>query len=233
MRKLLLFIFLMIVVLAVVVFSIPALRTLILNRDLRNQALSMVHTGSSGEQPVYLGESHPPATKAFTEPGIERIKSDLIGRQIPGWSFDNISEFKQASISSIARTDPRIDYRIELRLLPYNAKEEVYYDVQLFATYLRGEDDWYPDKLEEIFISFDVTIPPGRWVNIASVPGCNLHPDVKNSLLWTSKSWDYEIISGPASGDVTLPPAPSYDVKARAKHPVRVRLTFRPVSGEE
>ncbi|MCX6285905.1 MAG: hypothetical protein NTY96_02160 [Bacteroidetes bacterium] len=229
MRKFLLLIFLLLIVTAVVVFSIPALRTIIVNPFLRNQALSMVSPGSTAEQTVYTGEGHQPASKTFTEPGIERIKTDLIGKQIPGWSFDRITEFKQAAITSIARTDLRIDFRLDLQLLSYNGKDETYYNAQVFATYLSGDDDWYLDKVEEIFISFDVTIPPGRWVSISSVPGCSLYPDTKNTLLWTSKSWDYEILSGPGIGEVTLPAVNSYEVKSKAKRPVKTKLTFRPL----
>ncbi len=228
MRKFLLFIILMIIVVAVVVFSIPALRTLILNQGFRNQALSMVQSESSPGQSVSQEEVRRPSGKKFTEPGIERIKSDLIGKQVPGWSFDNLSEFRQAAISSIARTDTRIDFRLDLHMLPINTRDETQYDIQAFAIYLMGDDGWNLDKLEEVFIAFDVTIPAGRWVTIASVPGCSLHPDTRNSLAWTTKSWDYEILSGPSAGDIALPVASSYDVKARGKHPVKIRLTFRP-----
>ncbi|MCX6282962.1 MAG: hypothetical protein NTW31_01805 [Bacteroidetes bacterium] len=228
MRKFLLFIILMIIVVAVVIFSIPFFRNLILNRNLRNQAISMMQPGSAPGQTAYQEEVHQPSAKNLKEPGIERIKSDLIGKQIPGWSFDKLSEFKHAAITSIARTDTRIDFRLDLRLLSYNARDETLYDAQVFAIYIMGEDGWQLDKLEEIFIAFDVTIPPGRWVTIASVPGCSLHPDIRNNLVWTTKTWDYEIISGPSAGDIALPEAKSYDVKAKGKHPVKIRLTFRP-----
>jgi hypothetical protein len=227
MKKFLLVLFLFIVVVVVMMLFIPVTRTLILNLDL-NKVLSGIHFRSGSGPVSKTAEGNQPSQKTFPEPGIERIKSDLIGKQIPGWSFDRITEFRQAAITSIARTDERIDFRLDLHMLPYNSKDESYYDTQIFATYLAGEDDWYLNKVEEIFITFDIQIPPGRWVTINSVPNCNLQPDEKNNLVWTSKTWDYEIISGPGIGEVILPPAASYDVKARAKHPVRIKLKFRP-----
>ena len=230
MKKILLIIFLIILVLVIVIFSIPFTRSLILKPKPGSTLYSIFHQQPASTTGIADGENNQPAIQSFPEPGIEKIKSDLIGRQIPGWSFDKLIEFKQAAITSIARSDERIDFRIDLHLLPYNAKEESYYDAQIFAIYLKGDDGWQLDKTEEIYIITEVLIPPGKWVTINSIPNCELQPDDKNNLLWTSKTWDYEIKSGPGIGEVTLPQASTYDVKASGKHPVRVKLKFRPLS---
>jgi len=229
MKKILLLIFVSIVILIVLIFSIPVLRKLVFNRELRNVGISLVQQGSSNEQGLSTGERYPPSSKAKTEPGIDRIKTELIGQQIPGWRFDRISEFKQAAISSIARTDQRIDYQVDLHMLPYDTKEETYYDAQIIVTYESGDDDWYLDKIELVSLSYEILIPPGRWIPITPPLDCSLQPDPEHKLAWTSKTWDYEILSGPDIGEVNLPLADNYEVKTRSKQSVRARLTFQPV----
>ncbi len=229
MKKLILPIILILIALAITVLTIPRLRTIILSPFLRTTAISSPDQGAGSN--TSLADNGTPVqsrSKGFTEPGIERIKSDLIGKKIPGWNFDRITEFSKASISSIARTDQRIDFRLDLHMLPYNSGKDEYYDAQLFATYLAGDDDWQLSNVEEIYLSYEVTIPPGRWVTINGIEGCSMQPDKKNNLEWTSKKWDYDILSGPGIDEVTLPPASTYDVKAKAKHPVKMKLTFKP-----
>lgn len=229
MKKFILLVLLFLIMMLITVFTVPKLRNIILSPFFRNTAMSYIDQGE-GSNMQLTGNSNPAQSrsKEFTEPGIERIKADLVGKKIPGWNFDRITEFSKASISSIARTDQRIDFRLDLHMLPYNAKNELYYDAQVFAIYLAGDDDWQFSNVEEIFLSFDVTIPPGRWITINGIPGCSMQPDTKNHLEWTSKKWDYDILSGPGIDEVTLPPASTYEVKARAKHAVKIRLTFKP-----
>ena len=229
MKKFLLLILFFIIVLAVVIFSIPALRTIIFNRELRNEAISLIHLNSSGDGLVTsAGNQH--TSQPGREPDIGRIKEELVGKQIPGWNFDKVTEFKQAKISSIARTDQRIDYRIDLHMLPYDAKDESFYDAQIIATYVTDEDGFHLDKVEEIFLSYSIQLPPGKWVSVGSVPGCNLQPVAETRLRWTSKTWDYEIIGGPGDDGLTLPQASGYEVLSKAKHSISVKLTFRPGS---
>lgn len=170
-----------------------------------------------------------PASAAFTEPDINRIKADLIGKSVPGWNFDKAEEFREASITSIARTEQRIDFRLNLSLQAVSGADRSVYEVQMFATYLAGEEDWYLDKLLEIYIAFDAEIPPGKNFKVYSVPGCTMHPEPNVKLEWTSKGWDYKIITGPEYEEVNLPPADVYEVRSKAKRMVKVRLTFKPV----
>lgn len=165
---------------------------------------------------------------AFIEPGIEKIKSDLIGHQVPGWSFDKPSEFQKAVITSIARTDQSIEFRTEFELQPFNAKDQTLYNLQVIVTYLIGEDGWYFYKVEEISFSFEPVIPPGKPVRVASIKGCRLMPDDKATLFWTSKGWDYEIISGPKFAGIALPYAEIYEVRSKSKQTVKTRVTYKP-----
>ena len=216
----------LIILIACIVF-IPGIRNFIGRSGLGARFFSSASgRGDALSQQPEAGSQQP--VKKFPEPGIDRIKNDLLGKQIPGWSFDRITEFKQAAITSIARTEVRIDFRLDLHMLPYNAKDGIYYDAQIFATYLAGDEGWQIDKVEEIFLSYDIRVPAGRWITLNAPPRCSLQPDSKNKLVWTSPAWDYEISTGPGVGDVTLPPADSYQVKSKGKHAVTVKVTFRP-----
>jgi len=229
MKKFIPVIFLVLLVSVVIIFSIPRLRAIILNPFIRSSRQLSFNTDSDGTTPVPdTGAGDQNRSKVFSEPGIERIKSDLIGKRIPGWSFDRITEFRKAVITSIARTDTRIDFRIDLQMLSYTPGDETLYDAQVIVTYIAGDEDWEPGNPEEVYLSFEITIPAGRWFTINSIPGCSMQPDIKNKLEWTSKTWDYDIITGPGTDEITLPVASSYDVKARGSHPVKIRLTFRP-----
>lgn len=233
MRKLLLMMGLLLIGTLVVVFSIPAARNIILNPFLRNAALSAADIRLHDEtQTDATGEVSSFREVKFPEPDIERIKNELVGKKIPGWNFDRITEFKKAVISSIARTGQRIDFRVDLHMLPYDARGEEYYDAQVFVIYLAGDEDWVFDRVEMVYLSYDIQVPPGRWSGISAIEGCSMQPESKYRLAWTSKTWDYEILSGPGIDEVSLPPAPAYEVRSKAKKPVKVKLTFRPGPSE-
>lgn len=218
-----------VVLILVIIFSIPVVRDIALKPFIRNSSTFVSGTaGSSDADSASGGGRSSSAASQTPEPGLDRIKADLIGRKIPGWRFDKVSEFVQASITSVARTDTRIDYRLELRMRSFDTKDETLYDAQVFATYLMGDEDWYLDKVEEIFLAYEVKIPPGKSITISGAERCNLQPDSQNRLVWTSQSWDYEISSGPDINDLTLPPAPSYLVKSKSRHTVTVKLKFIP-----
>lgn len=162
------------------------------------------------------------------EPGIEKIKADLIGHSVPGWTFDKITEFRKATITSIARTRESIEFRTDLVMYPYNSSSETTYDLQIIVTYRIEDTGWSFSQVEELLISFDMEIPPGRSVQIKSIPGCKLLPDSTNRLYWTNPNWDYEIISGPDYAGIVLPAADSYELRSKAKKPVKARISFRP-----
>lgn len=227
MKKILLLILVLILLPGSLLF-IPAIRKIVFSRWASSGSIQPEVYGEESLNGGPTADGSSSAAKKIPEPTIERIKSDLIGREIPGWRFDKVSEFVMVSITSVARTDIRIDYRLEIRMLPFNTKEDTYYDAQIFTTYMMGDEDWYLDKVEEIFLSFEVKIPPQRWVDIGGVAKCNLQPDLRNRLVWTSRSWDYEVSSGPNTSEVTLPPALSYQVKSKSKRTVTVKLKFIP-----
>jgi hypothetical protein len=213
-----------IVLLLAVILGIPPIRRFILYKTPVYKLLPS-RSGSAADSAQVQGNTE---MAAFTEPDLERIKTDLIGKQIPGWSFDSKEEFRKAVITSVARSDLRIDFRLDLSLQAVTGNDRGLYDAQLFATYLPGDEDWYLDRLMLIFIAFDIEVPPGKWLTVWSVPACSMQPDPKIKLEWTSKTWDYAILTGPEYESVTLPPAENYEVRNKAKKPVTVRLTFRP-----
>lgn len=165
---------------------------------------------------------------AFVEPGIEKIKADLIGQQVPGWSFDKPSEFQKATITSIARTDQSIEVRTDFELLPYNTKEQTLYSLQVIVTYLIGPTGWSFYKVEELSLSFPLTVPAGKSVRVAAIKGCRVMPGDNVTLYWTSKGWDYEIISGPRFAGIALPYAEIYEVRSKSKQAVNTRVTYKP-----
>ena len=216
-----------VILLLVLVFLIPASRRFIIYKTPLGKVFASKQDAAAVPPPANAATGDA-VSKGFPEPDINRIKADLIGQQIPGWTFDKTEEFREASISSIARTDLRIDFRLDLKLQAVAGDDKSVYNAQMFTTYLAGDEDWYLDKLMLIFISFEAEITPGKWNNIYSIPGCTMQPDPQVKLEWTSKAWDYAVFTGPEYESVTLPAADIYQVRNKGKKTVRVRLTFRP-----
>lgn len=238
MKRLLIILLLIIVAGAGVWFFVPKVRLFFTESEAIKSVFSLAETQKATEQGVAAGVLPSKAkddlqAAAFIEPGLEKIKSDLLGQQVPGWSFDKITEFRKAVITSIARTDQSIEFRTEFELQPYNAKDQTLYNLQVIVTYMIGQSGWYFHRVEELSFSFELVVPPGKSVRVSSIKGCRLMPDDKVGLYWTSKGWDYEIVSGPRFAGIALPFAGIYEVRSKAKQPVRTRVTYRPDSAPD
>ncbi len=232
-KKIILLSILLLAVLAVSIYFLPGVRQLLGDAILMKKVTTLI----KAENPDLLNSTsnavstRPPV--AIAEPSIDKIKADLIGRAVPGWTFDKVTEFQKATITSIARTDAAIEYRVDLLMVPYNTTAETTYDLQIIATYIREEHGWSFLKVEELLLSFEILIPPGESVRVTSLPECRLMPDAKNRLFWTSPAWDYEILSGPGYSGITLPVADSYDVRSKSKNTVKTKVSFRPNSAPD
>lgn len=232
-RKLIFLVVFLLLVVAVSLSFLPGVRKILTDASLVKKATALI---KSSDQDLHA-KANPDMTGgspvSAVEPGIEKIKIDLIGRSVPGWTFDKITEFNKAAITSIARTDDAVEFRIDLVMLPYNAKSETTYNLQLISTYLHSETGWSFSRVEELQLSFNLMIPAGKSVKVNSLPDCKLLPDDKNRLFWTCGTWDYEILSGPGYGGISLPAAASYDVRSKAKQTIMTKITFRPNSAPD
>lgn len=105
------------------------------------------------------------------EPGIDKIKADIINQSIPGWTFSYLTEIKQATITNTARTDERIEYTVDLKLENYSTKEE--HDAQIIIAYNQGADGWYQSSMNEVFITYNNMAPVGEWKSVTPLSNCS------------------------------------------------------------
>lgn len=104
------------------------------------------------------------------EPDIEKIKSDLIGQQIPGWRFAYLNEFQSGEIINTTRGNDRIEFQIKFHLTDNSANSE--HDCEILAVYLQGEKGWYFDNVEMISITYLNTAPVNQWEVVRPLHNC-------------------------------------------------------------
>lgn len=84
---------------------------------------------------------------ASSDPDAERIKSDLIGRDVvfddgmDSWRFDSLSEFEKFTINNKNRQRDIIEYDISMHLVASTGRCYAV-DSQVIVTYRRESDNW-------------------------------------------------------------------------------------------
>ena len=87
-------------------------------------------------------------TIKYSVPDVEKIKGDLIGKSIPGWTFEFLREFENAQIVSQNESGDRIEFHIKLRLKDF--KEDDEYDCQVMVIYLKEEQGWFLSEVKKL-----------------------------------------------------------------------------------
>jgi hypothetical protein len=160
------------------------------------------------------------------EPDIEKIKSDLIGKQIPGWNFSYLSEYKSAEIENVTRGNDRNEYKMKLHLKDETKNTE--HDCGLMIVYLQGEQGWFFADFKMLFITYTYLVSNNEWTSISLLPNCQMSVSDDQKLSWKTYIWSSEIKTGPDARNVVLPNSNIYSVKSREKRPVTIKITFRP-----
>lgn len=160
------------------------------------------------------------------EPSIEKIKGDLIGKKIQGWSFDYLSEFKESKILNTIRGNNRIEYEVFLKL--YSSNSNSYHDCEIIAIYKQGYDGWYFDNVSMKYITYSNRLYPDKWVEIRPLNNCSFNVEDTYKIAWKTYLYGNEIISGPDAKNVTLPSSSIYYLKSREDKIVDVKFTYKP-----
>lgn len=97
-------------------------------------------------------------------PDSNKVKIDLIGKHIEGWSFDNLSEFKQIRIINQENDNNKLIQTIELILAKDNAVAQ--YNAQLLVSYaLDSRNTWQiqnviQNSISEIYNKNEIVSEP-------------------------------------------------------------------------
>lgn len=85
------------------------------------------------------------------EPDSEKIKKDLLGKKMSGWSFDYLSEFKKFEILSTINNNDKLEYRIKLELL--DEKKNTYHKAEIIVKYLMSDDGWILNSISQNYFT--------------------------------------------------------------------------------
>lgn len=161
----------------------------------------------------------------YDMPDIERIKSDLIGQQIPGWRFAYLNEYESSEILNTAKGYERIEYLVKFKLKDQTSQKE--YNCEIIAAYSLGQYGYYLNNVKMNYITFDYEIPVDNWVTITPLANCSWNAENSVKLFWKTYGWGNELKSGPDVPKLTLPSSDSYLLRSRENHSVTVRFTYK------
>lgn len=161
------------------------------------------------------------------EPGIDRIKGDLIGREIPGWRFTYLNQFKFADILNISKAEDRIEYQVKFILNEANIGD---HECEVIIVYLLNESGWYMSGANMIYARYTNLFFPDSYRMIRILPGCNWSAENNYKMAWkTSESaFAGEIVTGPNLEPATLPASEIFYIRSLEDSTILVRFTYRP-----
>lgn len=162
------------------------------------------------------------------EPDIEKIKTDLIGQQVPGWRFAYLNEYKGAEILNTTRGTNRIEYQIKFNLIDNNSNSE--HDCEVMVVYMQGDQGWYFNNVNMNYITYVNTFYPDRYTRIQPLQNCRWNAENNYKMSWKTSDWTYasETITGPSEGAKTLPSSNTYYIKSLEGQEIKVKFTYRP-----
>jgi hypothetical protein len=161
------------------------------------------------------------------EPDIEKIKSDLIGKKIPGWNFDALSEIDQAKISNVAHGSDRVEYTIDLHLIGFRLKEP--HDAEIFVTYSQEEDGWQFGQVKEIFYTYTNTAPVNNWLAVTPLQNCTYKIIDNGQQYWVQDgSYGQKYKGGGSDADQYNLRSPQIFLMSREDHPVDLVFRYTP-----
>lgn len=163
------------------------------------------------------------------EPDIEKIKADLIGRELIGWRFAYLNEFKEAQILNTSKSGDRIEYQIKFNLID-NTTGSGEHDCEVMAIYLQSESGWYLDGVNLNYIVYTNTFYPDRYTQITPFANSKWNAENNYKMGWKTSNWEYadETVTGPDKGAVTLPYSTTYFIKSLEPQEIKVKFTYRP-----
>jgi hypothetical protein len=160
------------------------------------------------------------------EPDMEKIKSDIIGRQIPGWKFEYLSEFKDVEVIDVTRGNDRLEYKVKFQLLGHNSKSE--HECEVMIVYLYNMFGWYFKDLKMNYITYINTFYPDRYLKIVPLKNCSWTAENKFRMSWkTSNFYSKEYFTSPDQDPVSMPYSDVYYVKSLEDKEIQVKFTYR------
>ncbi|MGD0590120.1 MAG: hypothetical protein ABSA44_04900 [Bacteroidota bacterium] len=161
------------------------------------------------------------------EPDIEKIKSDLIGQQIPGWRFAYLNEYKSAEITNTTRGNDRVEYQIKFHLIDNSSNSE--HDCEVITVYLQGGQGWYFNNIKMVYITYTNTAPLNNWYKIEPLQNCRYSILDQGHRYWAFDGGYVrkKYMGGPNTPAFTLTTNDIY-IMSRESQPVNIVFKYFP-----
>jgi hypothetical protein len=167
------------------------------------------------------------ATIKDPEPDIERIKSDLIGKTIPGWSFQNLSEISQARISNTSSGSNVIEYTLDLKLNDLGNGSK--HDARIIVTYVQQLNGWSYSKIREMFITYTNPAPLNTWQQVTVLQNCSYTILDNNQRYWVQDgSYGSKYKGGGKDADAYYLRSNQIFLMSREDYPVELVFKYTP-----
>lgn len=158
-------------------------------------------------------------------PDIERIKSDLIGKQTQFWNFSYLSDFIYASIVNNTEVNGRLEIKLLFTLLDQTNGN---HDSEVIVVYIQSGESWIFESVRMNYITYSYAAPVGYWKEIAMLPNTHESVDYLNHKIWINLPCsNLEIMQGP---DVQFDGrrCTKYYIKSRENRDAQIKITYTP-----
>lgn len=160
-------------------------------------------------------------------PTIEEIKNELIGKSIPGWNFDYLSEFKNIELQNKIIGTNRIEYDIKMDLVDERNNEKIEIIARVIYT-KETENNWEFDKVELRNRTYVYIAPVDEWLNIYTLDGCSYTFPKDNQKFWLYDNCQEKKIElgGNNHNEKWIGSCDIIQIKSREKDQVSVKITY-------
>lgn len=160
------------------------------------------------------------------EPDIEKIKTDLIGQQIPGWRFAYLNEYQSADILNTTKGNDRVEYQIKFKLIDNTSNSQ--HDCEVVTVYLQGDQGWYFNEVRMVYITYINTAPLNSWYKIAPLENCRYSILDQGHDYWAQDGyWGKIYKAGPSEPSFNLTSSEIY-IMSRESQPVDIVFKYFP-----
>ncbi len=160
-------------------------------------------------------------------PGIEKIKSDLIGMKIPGWNFDYLGEFQKCEIINTNKTPNRLEYNLRMTML--DQRNGNTYPLAVIITYVQNDQGWYFNSVKMIYIEYKNTAPLNNWLAVTPLQNCTYKIIDNGQRYWVQDgSYGQKYKGGGSDADQYYLRSPQIFLMSREDHPVDLVFRYTP-----
>ncbi|MBK7010755.1 MAG: hypothetical protein IPH36_20085 [Saprospiraceae bacterium] len=169
------------------------------------------------------------STITTPEPDQDRLKNDLLGKQITGWKFEYLNEFNNLEINKVIRGANRLEYILNLELKGSSG----IHHCSCLVVYNLIESQWIFETVDLISITFDNIIYTDKWSTVTPLNGCTYEFDNKYKLEWEVNRGYFgnkdHFITGPDASNSVSIESSKYLIRSREGKTVSVRFTYKPI----